>query len=223
MKQHYLVILALLVLFTTAFPSSGTSAPEDYYRMDVLVLMDGSGSTQTTDPNGMRFKAFEELLLQLEKGDRVGLFQFGSNSELIFPLTEIIDDTNRTQLIQQNIPQESLGFTNVKDVLIDAYQEMIDNYNAEHLPFFILFTDGEIIPNSSYENDEVFKEQYLAELTDVIAQFRAREWPIYIINLNSMDGIADPKLVEISEITGGQMMDINAPEVLIETFQKVLG
>lgn len=41
-------------------------------------------------------------------------------------------------------------------------------------------------------------------------------------NLNSTDGIADPDLVKISEITGGQMMDINTPEVLIKTFQEVL-
>ncbi len=222
MKKYICQALVFMVLCMFMFPAAGMAAQEDYYRIDVVVLMDSSNSMKYSDPDLLRFQAFEDLTMQLEKGDRVGLFQFGRETKEVFPLTEIEGEESLAKFSKKNIPNVNLVYTDVKDALEEAYQTMQKFYDSEHLPFFIIFTDRDIQPASNYERDKPFKDQYLRELQELAKKYQEKGWPVYAINLDKAGKEGDPKLKEISGMTGGYMENINTPEAIQQTFQDVL-
>ncbi|MGI6705158.1 MAG: vWA domain-containing protein [Clostridia bacterium] len=222
MKRCICQVLAFMLLCMCIFPAAGMADQEDYYRIDVIVLMDSSNSMKYSDPDLLRFQAFENLTGQLEKGDRIGLFQFGRETKEVFPLSEIEGQESLAKFSKQNIPNVNLVYTDVKDALKEAYRLMQKFYDSGHLLFFIIFTDGDIQPASNYKRDKAFKDQYLKELQELAKKYQEKGWPIYAINLDKAGKEGDPKLKEISEMTGGYMENINTPEAIRQTFQDVL-
>jgi len=98
MKRMVFVMLAVLLLtptfFSTAYADDQTGAAK---RWNIMLVVDGSGSLfsgPTTDPDGLRYEAIDDLLgILQDNGNNVGAILFSAN-----PTTKDSDEAMRTAI-----------------------------------------------------------------------------------------------------------------------------
>lgn len=158
--------------------------------LDVMVIIDQSGSMERTDPNEKRVSAFEllvnSLMLKSDPADphRLGAVNFGTDApdDHYIPLTEI-DNEIIADEIAGKVEALNLGWTNFIDPLDKARLsfEEADTLDLNRIPVVIIFTDGE--PN---DPRDLRREEYFEEIEEYVMEY-PKEVEMFIIALDMED------------------------------------
>ncbi len=107
--------------------------------IDMMLVLDTSGSLRKTDPDDYRTAAAVGLIEGLSpKSDiRIGVIGFNNRNDLLQPLTG-----NRDRVVQALHDLDRSGGTNLASGILTAVEELDRNGREESSRVIVLFTDG---------------------------------------------------------------------------------
>jgi len=167
MKKNHLVSLCMvLALLLSLFITFGATERTNTGFIDVLLLIDSSGSMNwlDRDPEGLSIQGAKLFIDLCEKGDRIGVMDFSTDANIISPLHEIFS-IHDVKLLKEKIDKivAKGEFTDITLALQTALKEMTrarDNV----VKAVILLTDGEIDPDPSRPMFSPYNRDYLREI-----------------------------------------------------------
>lgn len=140
--------------------------PQQKEGIDILFVLDCSGSMKKTDPLDLRKPATQLIVSLLGAKDRIGLIGFGGQAQTLVPLTENLPDNQKIffQALQKNIGSQEL-FTNLYDALKKGYEEMRGSKRSNKILLFI--SDGQMDLGSK-EQDETAQKALSRLLPELV-------------------------------------------------------
>ncbi|WP_315120225.1 vWA domain-containing protein [uncultured Clostridium sp.] len=211
------LIIMLMVIFQI-FSASFTSvkAAESSSNLDVIFVLDASGSMKASDPEDIRIEAVKMFLdMSQLKGNKVGLVAYSDNVVRAHNLNKMDsnDDKNRIKNMASNIPYGQKTDTGAG--LLEGVKLLDSEHDKNHRPVIILLSDGKNDPLRS-------NEESLKDLNEAINICKEKGYPVYTIGLN-YDGTVDKdQLNEISNATKGKNYITNTaldlPKILTDIY-----
>jgi len=167
--------------------------------LDMMLVLDASGSLRKTDPNDFRSMGAIELVRSLSpKSDmQIGVVGFNTQSELTLPLT-----SDRDEVVQALALMERAGGTDLAAGILAALDELEKNAREGSSRVIVLFTDGQSSRNKA---------------RDATRKVRQRGITIQTVLLGSSKSGASI-LEEIAYGTGGSFLQVTDPSKLPEAF-----
>lgn len=211
-----LTAFALLLSLTGSITAFAVDTP-NANRMNVVFVMDESGSMAKTDGSSLRYDAMDLFLgLATESGNYMGAVAFDEDVILQRDITAIEGLNDKTALSQEVRRVGSRGDTNIGKAIETAVQMLQDSGNPSLPSAVILLSDGNTDLGG---NDDRLQESY-ASRENAINIARANGYKIYSVCLNT-NGDADPaELQEISSATGGTSVEVRSADDLKEVFSQ---
>jgi hypothetical protein len=167
MLKNKLISIGLSSLLLFAL---GEAQVERVKPLDVLLVIDSSGSMAwiDRDPQGLRIQAAKLFVDLSNYGDRIGVYEFSTTAEVIFPLFEIRFETDKDRLKKEIERIESRGeFTDITQALQGALREM-ERAREKAMRAVVFLTDGEIDPDPSSEAFIPYNRDYEIELKKAV-------------------------------------------------------
>jgi hypothetical protein len=111
--------------------------------MDVVLVMDSSGSMKKTDPDSLRIPAAKLFISLLGKNDRAGVMSFSESATLLKGLTAADNDEHRAELLHatENITSDGL-YTNLYDAMDKGRELLISTGRSDSQKILVLMSDG---------------------------------------------------------------------------------
>lgn len=216
MAVAYILFLAVMAEPVAVSAADTTHAN----RMNVVFVMDGSGSMFKTDASSLRFDAMDLFLgLATESGNYMGAVVFDDKIILREDITPIEGLADKNRLSRNVRSVSSDGDTNIGKGIETAVQ-MLQEFGNVALPSaIILLSDG----NTDLGGNETWLQESYASKENAINVARSNGYKIYSVCLNA-DGRADPaELREISAATGGTSVEVKSAEDLKKVFLQFYG
>lgn len=216
----YLLVAALIL--STVCIGASAAATQEAVRMNVMLVIDGSGSLTSrsgTDPNGLRYDAIDLFLALLtNSGNNVGaiVFNEGSNTFLLDrPLEQIDGKADKLALSKAIRDAGTRGDTNIGAALLKGVRDAASLSDSNGLPsVVILFSDG----RTDVKGEDAMQASLDAKEAAIVAAQDA-QIPIYTICL-AANAVADPdEMQEISDRTSGAFAKVERPEDLAKAFE----
>ncbi len=169
-------------------------------NVDVMLIIDASGSMGSNDPQGKRLQAAKAYLMASLTGDRVGVVEFADNAALLSGLRALPDGE---AALDEAIAQIGVGGqTNIAGAITMACDELLTNGTSPSRGA-ILLTDGQHNVGSFGTPQQCFADH---------------GWPIYSFGFGSADMAL---LNTISIGTGGEARSIGGVSSLLCEFAAV--
>ncbi|MEW6599817.1 MAG: VWA domain-containing protein [Nitrospirota bacterium] len=130
------------ILVLTTF-SAGVAYSKDGENMDVVLVMDSSGSMKKTDPMSLRIPAAKMFISLLGKNDRAAVVSFSDTSYPIINLTPVDNDINKDRLFKATDKISSTGlFTNLYDAFKGGLGVLSEGQKNDRAKIIVLMSDG---------------------------------------------------------------------------------
>ena len=193
LKAAIIVLIGAAIVF-----ASGSSYSGDKSSMDVVLVMDSSGSMKKTDPLSLRIPAAKLFISLLGENDRAGVISFSDRSYPIIHLTPVESENNKDKLFKAIEKISSNGlYTNLHDALNKGIDLLSENKKAESNQIIILMSDG-MMDVGNPDEDRKLVDKIKNELAAIL---KDREISVYTIAFTEQ---SDRELLEkISKRTGG--------------------
>lgn len=187
-------LLALLIVLAAPAASAAPPAAQVVNELDLMIIVDNSASMCCppiqNDPANYRGR-FARLFVQLlgvDQSDadyRLGFVFFGTDAQLIAPLSPISTDAERDALQAQiDNAEDNLGWTDVSEALQAAGNELAANGRPGAKQAVVLLTDGEPRlpewPNEGAEF-EAAQSAYMTDLQNYISANWLPDVPIFTV------------------------------------------
>ncbi|MCP5468803.1 MAG: VWA domain-containing protein [Deltaproteobacteria bacterium] len=176
-KDIFKVLIFIFLVLTLMEPQWGEREEKITLRgVDIMIMVDLSDSmlAQDVSPNRLeRQKRKVGDLLNLFKGDRVGLIGFAGKSFLLVPMT---NDYNILKRSVQEIDTETLSIpgTNLKE----AFQLAVKSFPpSKENKAVILFTDG---------------EDHGEKISELVSIFKEKKMKLFVIGIGTSKGAPIP-------------------------------
>ncbi|UCD36399.1 MAG: VWA domain-containing protein, partial [Nitrospiraceae bacterium] len=166
--------------------------------VDVVIVMDSSGSMKKTDPASLRIHAARLFISLLGKHDRAGVVSFSDRGYPLLGLTHTDSEENREKLVSAVSSISSDGrYTNLYAALYEGLSLLSHNRRAGGTPIIILMSDGMMDVGDPAE-DRRLAEEIRNKLSVMLEGEQIR---VYTIAFTKH---SDRALLEkISKLTGG--------------------
>ena len=212
-----LTVFALLLAVMASPISAAAVDTANANRMNVVFVMDESGSMLNTDADSLRYDAMELFLgLATESGNYMGAVAFDDDVILQRDIVGIEGMGDKTALSQAVRSVSSQGDTNIGKAIETAVQMLQDSGNPALPSAIILLSDG----NTDLDGDDAALQESYTSRDNAINMARANGYTIYSVCLNA-NGDADPaELLEISAATGGTSVEVKSADDLKEVFNQ---
>ena len=209
----FALLLMLLAGSITAFAVDTPNAN----RMNVVFVMDESGSMSKTDAESLRYDAMDLFLgLATESGNYMGAVAFDDDIILKRDIAGIEGLNDKTALSRDVRSVSSRGDTNIGKAIEAATQMLQESGNPALPSAIILLSDG----NTDLGGNDARLQESYASRDNAIEAARANGYKIYSVCLNT-NGDADPaELQEISAATGGTSVEVKSADDLKEVFSQ---
>ena len=219
------VLVAVLVLspllFVLAWPPAGLAlrlrsgqAQERSDSIDVILIVDNSGSMASNDPQRIRVSAAKLFVDLSQDGDRIGLVNLGDDTRIVKKLTTIMPWLDHTRYGRRELKDalqsssEPKGATPMGTALRHAYN-MLDETAPGRRQFVVMLTDGK--PEG--ESPEI--------LNNVLADFRKKRfWTIFPIALGDAPDMNFLNTA-MANPTGGRAFKAQTPVDLIRVYTEI--
>ena len=191
-KKLGIIVACLIVLF------SAISHSAEKKNMDVVLVMDSTGSMKKTDPLFLRIPAAKLFISLLDKNDRASVISFSDSAELLSSSVLVDSENGKNTLFQAVDKITSAGLhTN----LHEALNKGIEVLGAEKRPgsekVIVLMSDG-IMDTGDPEKDKALIEKLKTDLTKMLIDNGIKVYAI------AFTGQSDTQLLErVSKQTGG--------------------
>ena len=189
-------------------PLAAQTLPQD---ADLRLLVDVSGSMQTTDPSKLREPALELLVRLMPEGVRAGIWAFGTEVEALVPHRSV-DARWQNQARGAIAGLESRAlFTHIGAALEGASYDRTEP-DPDRDAHIILFTDGmvDVSPDAAVNARE--QERVVREL---VPELSAAGYRIHTIGLS--DRADNALLQEIARAADGLFIEARNPDQLMES------
>lgn len=214
--------LIILVLFCIiGYPANTVSATDKKApgNMNVVFVMDSSGSMSTTDRYKLRFEAMDLFLgLSTETGNYMGAVVFDDDILLEQDIVYIDGKKTKRNLFNKVKNISSTGDTDIGKAIYQAVQ-IIENQGHKDLPSsIILLSDG----NTDLQGaDSVQKLKESAQKKqEAIDIARKMGISVHSVCLNTNGMAKLPELQEISDSTGGTCVEVKNASDLKDVFNQ---
>jgi len=169
MKKYILLSFLAVLFYLIPIQPGYTQLKKDAARiealktqlkLDIILVLDNSGSMKKNDPKFLTQKFVAELLTGFGENCRVGMVIFDQSATLIEPLTDMTDQLGRANLSQSIHKLDFNGlFTNTPAGIERAMYELKIHGRSGARRLIILLTDG-IIDTGNKQRD-LIKEKWL--------------------------------------------------------------
>lgn len=212
-----ILVLGSMMALLLSYPAAASAEEaDDANRMNVVFVLDESGSMAKTDSEGLRYEAMDLFLgLSTESGNYMGAVVFDTDIILQEEIRQINGADSKRELSDSVRSAYSNGDTNIGKGIETATQMLEQQGNRELTSAVILLSDGntDLKSQSAYEASEQSK-------INAIQTAQENGYPIYCICLNA-DGTADPAELEgIAAATGGTCVEVRNAEDLKTVFNQ---
>ena len=183
--------------------------------IDIMLVLDNSGSMKKNDPNFLVTEAIKEFISQKNENTRVGIIIFDGKAQLKISLT-VASFANREAILNSIKGINYTGqYTDFPAAIERAIYELKDNGREDALKSIIFMTDG--IVDTGNVNRDLEKSKWLRE--DLAAAAADNEIKIFGIAFTET---ADFQLIQsISQQTEGEYFRALAAEDLQNVFQQI--
>ncbi len=214
--------LIILVLFwIIGFPANTVSATDKKTtgNMNVVFVVDGSGSMATTDRYKLRFEAMDLFLgLSTETGNYMGAVVFDDDILLEQDIVYIDGKKTKKNLFNKVKKTSSTGDTDIGKAIYQAVQ-IIEKQGRTDLPSaIILLSDG----NTDLQGKDSVQKltESNKKKTEAIDTARKKGINIHSVCLNTNGMAKLPELQEISDSTGGTCVEVKSASDLKDVFNQ---
>ncbi|RJR18178.1 MAG: VWA domain-containing protein [Nitrospiraceae bacterium] len=187
-----------IIIFILLFSLFGDVYSKENDSIDVVLVMDSSGSMKKTDPMSLRIPAAKLFISLLDKNDRASVVSFSDTSYPIIHLTKIDSVDNKDQLLRAADKISSAGlFTNLYDALDGGLRILSEGENSGNSKIIVLMSDGMM------DVGDIDKDRELVEKinNEMAATLEEKGIKVYTIAFTEQ---SDRLLLEkISKRTGG--------------------
>ena len=211
------LLVAVLITFSlVCFIRSDAAGGIEANRMNVVFVLDRSGSMDQTDPNELRFDATDLFLgLAADTGNYMGAVVFDHNIVLKRDIERIDGNTMKLDLSKAIKIKPQRGWTNIGLALETAANMLEEESNPEIPSVIILLSDGNTELNTDAEMDAS-----KISMQNGINKAAANGYKVYSVFLNT-DGNGDiTELQRISDTTGGKCMEVSTAKDLKDVFSE---
>ncbi len=144
-KESRAVCFSLIIIFIFSYISFLYSHPEPSDNIDIVLLIDSSGSMKTNDPGNLRLQAAKSFIDLANVGDKISIVDFSSKCKVHSRLAIIKDIVDRRKL-KECI--DLIGYSGAKTDILSALEEALLIMKAgakeNHQQAVILLTDGKL-------------------------------------------------------------------------------
>lgn len=195
------------------------AADTDDHRMNVVFVLDQSGSMAKTDANNLRYEAVDLFLgLATESGNYMGAVVFDDTIVLKRDVAEITGKESKTDLSNSIKASQSNGDTDIGTAINLATQMLQSSGNPNLRSAIILLSDGNTdLPKDTSGQALAASEQ---SKQDAINTARAQGIKIHSVCLNANGAAKKQELQDISDATGGACVEVKSADDLKEVFNQ---
>ena len=183
--------------------------------IDVMLVLDNSGSMKKNDPKFLVTEAIKEFIGQKNENTRVGIIIFDGKVQLKVPLTAASFANRETILNSIRDINYKGQYTDFPAAVERAIYELKDNGRVDALRSIIFMTDG--IVDTGDVNRDLEKSKWMRE--DLAADAADNEIKVFGIAFTEA---ADFQLIQsISQQTQGEYFRVLVAEDLKNVFQQI--
>jgi len=156
------------ILLFAVFCSTASTAEELNNKakqaLDVVIVMDSSGSMKYSDPHDLRKPAAKLFISLLSTGDRASVVSFSDEGYPVAYLTPVKGKTNQERLFSSVDKISTKGvYTNLHGALEKALKVLNRNQQANRKKVIVLMSDGKMDVGSQ-EKAHRYTEKLMREL-----------------------------------------------------------
>ncbi len=141
--NHSLTKVLVFILCTVMVLAVTVSAAAKDEGIDVVLVMDTSGSMKKTDPLSLRIPAAKLFMALLKKHDRAAVIGFSENAETLISLTPLDSSDNKEKLFSAADKISSTGkYTNLHDALLKGMEVLAQGSRKNRKQIIVLMSDG---------------------------------------------------------------------------------
>ena len=206
-------ILAMLFVICTYIPAARALSitNEAELNLDVMFVMDRSGSMKYSDPDGLAMEASQLFTSMCKEGScRAGYVMYTTQVLASQGLTDISGIQNREAFkrlmtasgkVDDGDTDPARGMARALELMTNS-----DTLDGNHNPLIIMLSDGNTdLPNG--ERTVAESDQHMSEITAQLAELSI---PVYTIGLNFDGTLNESYLSNISNTTGGKSFAITS-------------
>ncbi|HEY9050394.1 MAG TPA: VWA domain-containing protein [Gammaproteobacteria bacterium] len=209
-KLYYLVFALCSGIF------AGPVVANKTLPLDVVVIMDSSGSMKKTDPKELRKPAAKLFITLLGKEDRLSVMSFSDNAYPITFLNPLDSDKNKTRSIEATDKISSKGiYTNIHAAIARGIDMLKDSHAKNRDPIIVLMSDGKMDVGNAGLSAEL-RTKIQQELTPLLKQYK-----IKIFSIAFTEESDQTLLQEIADATDGRYALAASDDVLHRVFTKM--
>ncbi len=207
-----LFLLSCLVFISASFCASGEEIASGKNGLDVMFVMDYSGSMAANDPDHTAIGMVKAFIDTVHSADiRIGFVAY--NDHIVSSAAPV---SVRTQEERDSLKMlmDSAGYSGNTDIGLGLnYAYGLTGQENGRKCMIVLISDGETdLKGSSTGRTRVTSDQ---DLRNTVEACRSQSIPLYTVAFGKYDGSKEI-LKEISSQTGGQNYTVEKPETLIE-------
>lgn len=214
MRCHRLVelVIAILFIFFTLQESWG----QQPLSLDIVLVLDKSGSMKQNDPYRLMGQAAKEFVKQLGEEDAAGLVVFGTQAAAVQPLAPLGTGKQRDDLLSKI---EQIRYadacTNIAAGIERGLDELKTHGRPESTHVILFVTDGIMDMGSAAQNEE--KRRWLRE--QLLPDVRDRGIRIFSIALTEQADIA--LIQEMARETKGEYYRAISASEISDRFRRI--
>ncbi len=207
------LVFCLVVVFCPLYAQDTGVDP----WLDVMLVLDNSGSMKKNDPNGLLKKAVQEFAGGLTAENRIGILLFSEQVEPVLALTEVSDPQFSIRLSESLQHVDFSGkWTDIPGGIERAIYTLGHEGRQEAVPVIIFFTDGVI--ETGHPSRDFDRGQWLME--NLTAEANQRGIRIFGVAFTEA---ADYQLIQsVSQSTGGEHYRVLHSSDIDDTFGRIL-
>ncbi|MCL2576611.1 MAG: VWA domain-containing protein [Defluviitaleaceae bacterium] len=216
----WLVYLAVSILFAFLFVHTPAVAEAPADGIDVILVIDTSGSMRTSDPERITLEAAQLFMDMMEtRNSRIGIVGFSGGLHSVMPLTQINDPSIRNNIRRTISGFVYHGWTDIGLAMRTAAEMLINDPSPSNSPMILLFTDGQIELPTNWANNRTVEASYEDAwwAVDNVGDFAA----IYTIGLNFDGTLNEPFLHEIAQRTSAKSYIASEADALPQIFNEI--
>jgi len=218
----FFLLVGMILLFIALWKLSGmnsvlAASDSEIQDVDLVILIDTSGSIQSDDLDEMEKEIAKFMVEQLEFSSRVAIVPFSDEIGEIIPLMKLCSNQDREEIKNQIALLTYSRDTDIGLALKQGYQILKEEEDSKNQKVLFLLTDGEIdLPGNTDREEDSFLDSL--KVADWASQEKI---PIYTIGFREEEA-ADSELLSMLTIqTGGKNYLIDEEKIPEEIFQRI--
>ncbi len=183
--------------------------------VDILMLMDESGSMKKLDPNRFAEQAAQLLadLSQLFNQEvRVAVVAYGDGAKILMPFTPLDSAAPKLGSVLSKLDRNA-PITDIRSGLEVGY-DLLNSRKEKRKAFVVIITDGALSEADIPQGENIY--DYKRKCLSIAGNYNLMSWPIYTIAFTTQTNLYR----QLARATGGEYFETK-PEDVPDTYRQI--